>query len=363
MKDELPPAMEIDDVAVEALPVPDASLDLLGAGAADRIVWLRPALYLLALALVLTPWASPALALGLGALLALSVGNPWAAFGHKAAKTLLQVCVVLLGFTMNLHTVLEAGMSGAVFAAASIGCTLLLGYWLGRKLGIDAKASALISAGTAICGGSAIAAVATVIDAEEEPMAVAMGTVFILNAVALLLFAPVGHALGLTQQQFGVWAGIAIHDISSVVASAAGYGPHALTTAVAVKLSRALWIIPVSLGFAWWAGRSKSVQHSAKQDTEEAGEPRQARRLRHIPWFIGIFLLASVLRSFVPMMARLDPVISRSSTIGICVTLFLIGGGLSRKAIASVGIRPMIQGVLLWAYIAIGALAVIKLGW
>lgn len=308
---------------------------------------LRLAAFAVAMVWCLTPWASPALALALGMALALSIGHPFHRLGHKTAKILLQVCVVLLGFTMNLHAVLQAGADGAVFAVISIGVTLVAGYLLGRWLKIDSHASLLISVGTAICGGSAIAAVGTVIDAPEEQMTVAMGTVFLLNAVALYLFVPIGHGLGLSQHQFGVWAGISIHDISSVVAACSRYGPAALTTGTAVKLSRALWIVPVSLGVAWMVGRQRGVQ---------AAENTGPRRKIQMPWFIGLFLLACVVRSFWPVMQDVSASISHLSTVGLTLTLFLIGAGLSRRTLAAVGLKPLLQGVLLWMLIAGGTL-------
>lgn len=300
--------------------------------------------------LCLTPWASPPLALGAGMALALTLGNPFPIVGKRAAPRLLQGCVVLLGFGMNLAVVLKAGSSGAAFAAVSIGVTFALGYWLRGRLGIAQKTSALISAGTAICGGSAIAAVGSVIDAEEGEMTVAMGTVFVLNAVALFVFPPVGHALGLTPTQFGTWAGVAIHDISSVVGAAAHYGDGALGTATAVKLSRALWIVPVSLAAAF-AFRRGAVT-----------EPGAAPGKLHIPWFIGLFLLASVARTLLPPVAALSPALTHLATVGLTVTLFLIGTGLSRETLRRVGWKPMAQGVALWLVISAGSLwAVLRL--
>ncbi len=304
---------------------------------------LRWAIFALAIGWCLTAWASPALALTLGMALALSIGHPFHRLGHRTAKILLQICVILLGFTMNLRAVLHAGADGAVFAIVSIGITLTAGYFLGRWLKIDPHASMLISVGTAICGGSAIAAVGTVLDAPEEQMTVAMGTVFLLNAAALLLFVPIGHGLDLSQHQFGVWAGIAIHDISSVVAACNRYGPVALTTGTAVKLSRALWIVPVSLAVAWLAGRERRA--AAPNNTGP-------RKKIQIPWFIGLFLVACVIKNFIPGMHAMDPAISRISTVGLTVTLFLIGAGLSRRTLAAVGFKPLLQGVMLWALIS-----------
>ncbi len=323
----------------------------------------RP-VFVLAILFCLSPWASPPIALALGMALALTIGTPWRKTAHKTAKIMLQICVVLLGFTMNLHTVLAAGAQGALMAAASISVTFLAGWLLGRWLKIDPQTSWLISSGTAICGGSAIAAVATVLDAGESQMTVSMGTVFLLNAVALYLFVPIGHALHLTQYQFGVWAGISIHDISSVVAAASRYGPSALTTATAVKLSRALWIVPVSMVFGWYAGRiARSEPAGLHDEAPESNQtlPAAGKPRLQVPWFIGLFLLASLSRSFIPIIDRSAPDIGHLSDIGLTVTLFLIGAGLSRATLKKVGVRPMVQGVLLWTLMGGGTLLLIVL--
>ncbi len=305
----------------------------------------RPLLFALCAAFCLSPWASPPIALGLGLTLALTLGNPFLDPSRHAAKWLLQGCVVLLGFGMNLTLVLKAGASGAVFAAGSIGLTFALGYWLRGRLGIAARTSALISAGTAICGGSAIAAVGSVVGALEGEMTVALGTVFVLNAVALFAFPAIGHALGLTPTQFGTWAGIAIHDVSSVVGAASRYGGGALGVATAVKLSRALWIVPVSAVAA-------AVFRRQAAPGETAGK-------MHVPWFIGLFLLASVSRTLLPGVAALAPTLTHLATTGLALTLFLIGAGLSRETLRQVGPKPMAQGVLLWLAISSGSLWVI----
>ena len=199
--------------------------------------------------------ASPPTALVAGTLFALLIGHPFAHWNHHVTKWLLQFCVVLLGFGMNLPAVLRLGLNGSLFAAMTIGATLLLGWWVGRRLALDRKTTMLISAGTAICGGSAIAAVSSVIAASEAEIAVSIGTVFLLNAVALYIFPLVGHLLHLSQAQFGLWAGVAIQDISSVVGAGMSYGPDALQTATAVKLSRTLWIVPLTLAIAFGLGR------------------------------------------------------------------------------------------------------------
>ena len=309
----------------------------------------RQTLFFGAAAFCLTPWASPPIALTLGAVLALTHENPFANLGKALSGRLLQVCVVFLGFGMDLPVVLKAGANGAGFAALTIAATLALGWWLGKILGILPKTSALISAGTAICGGSAIAAVGSVIGVAEGEITVAMGTVFILNAVALYLFPWLGHTLHLSQAQFGTWAGVAIHDISSVVGAASHYGLSALQTATAVKLSRALWIIPVAFGAAY-AFRSDTGDGS----TAPAEKPKVA-----VPWFVGFFLLASVLRSYVPGVAHVAPALSQAATVGLTLTLFLIGAGLSARVLRAVGWRPLLQGVVLWVFISVASLGII----
>lgn len=297
-------------------------------------------LYGLAALFCLSPWASPGLALALGMALALTMGNPFAGQTRPAAKTLLQVSVVLLGFGMDLGAVARAGERGLGLALLTISGTFLLGALLARWLRIPGRVATLIAAGTAICGGSAIAAVSAVTEAPEAEMSVAMGVVFLLNAVALFLFPRLGHWLGLTQVQFGTWAGMAIHDISSVVGAASEYGLVALQTATAVKLSRALWIVPVAIIAGWKSGKKARVQ---------------------IPWFIALFLLASLARTLWTPLAAWGPALSRLAVMGLTVTLFLIGAGLSRATLKSVGPRPLLQALLLWLAIGTASLGAIWL--
>jgi uncharacterized integral membrane protein (TIGR00698 family) len=249
---------------------------------------------------------------------------------------LLQFSVVGLGFGMNISSALNAGKQGVLFTIASITGTLILGYFLGRWFKIEKKTSFLVSGGTAICGGSAIAAISPVIKAEEKQISVALGCIFILNSVALFVFPLVGHYLNLSQTQFGLWCAIAIHDTSSVVGAASKYGPHALAVATTVKLARALWIIPVTfIAAIIFKNKSKKVS---------------------IPYFIGLFILALVVNSYVPGIAAISPYIVNIAKAGLTLTLFLIGAGLSRAVLASVGLRPLLQGVLLWMAISVVAL-------
>jgi uncharacterized integral membrane protein (TIGR00698 family) len=290
----------------------------------------------------LTDWISPPAALTLGILFVLTLENPFPIASKFVAKYLLQICVALLGFSINLSIVLQVGSRGALFAAGSIGATFWLGDRLRRWLKIPIQASMLISAGTAICGGSAIAAVSSVINAAESEISIAMGTVFVLNAIALYVFPALGHALHLTPAQFGTWAGVSIHDISSVVGAASQFGLGALETATAVKLSRALWIIPVCL---------VAIKMSRQPLT-----PDHRQSSIQIPWLIGLFLLASMLRTFVPDMAAIVPEIKHLSNTGLTLTLFLIGAGLSRQTLKAVGWKPMIQGIVLWVSISASSL-------
>lgn len=308
---------------------------------------------LIATAAALIVWASPPLALVAGILFALVVGNPFARWNSRVTKWLLQICVVALGFSMDLPTVLHLGLSGSVFAAVTIGATLLLGFWLGRLLALDPKTSVLISAGTAICGGSAIAAVSSVIAASEAEIAVSIGTIFLLNAVALYVFPVAGHLLHLDQAQFGLWAGVAIHDISSVVGAGLSYGPDALTTATAVKLSRTLWIAPLTLAIAFFVrGR-----HKAGASADPARPERKTKIA--VPWFIGFFLLASLSRSYVPGMSDWSPGISNAARHGMILVLFLIGTSLSIRALRTVGWRTVVAGLVLWIFVSTASLLAI----
>lgn len=280
----------------------------------------------------LLPIISPPLALVLGIVLALTLGHPFPKANSKWTKILLQTAVVGLGFGINLQTVIEAGSSGIVLTLGTLLGTLAVGWGIGKLLGLDAKISHLIASGTAICGGSAIAAVGPVLGADEQEMSVSLGTIFVLNAVALLLFPWVGHVLHLSQHQFGLWAAIAIHDTSSVVGAAAKYGNTALQIATTVKLARALWIVPLTIATAMVISR---------------------RFLKPaIPLFILLFVVASILYTYVPIIATIAPGLVAVAKAMLRVTLFLIGAGLSLKMIQSVGLKPLLQGVLLWVLVS-----------
>ena len=299
----------------------------------------RQVVFGLLLVFCLTPWASPPVALGLGLVLAQTLGNPFGLQTKRATAKLLQFSVIGLGFGMNAHAAVQAGKQGIGFTVVSISGTLVLGYFAGRWLGLGRHITHLISCGTAICGGSAIAAIGPVLRAKDEEMSVALGTVFVLNAIALFAFPPIGHALAMTQNQFGLWCAIAIHDTSSVVGAAAAYGDQALQVATTVKLARALWIIPVALGTALLF-KQKGVKVK-------------------IPYFILGFIVAMLINTFVPAAKPLGPVLVHLAKIGLTVTLFFIGAGLSVQVVKSVGARPFLLGVLLWLVISTSSLYVI----
>ena len=298
------------------------------------------ALFLTLLAFSLSPWGSAPLALVLGIAFALGFENPYPERAKASTKLLLQASVVGLGFGMNLHQVLKAGAGGFAYTAGGIAFAMAFGTWLGRRLGVPGTTSYLIATGTAICGGSAIAAMGPIVGADQEEMSVSLGTVFMLNSAALLLFPAIGAALGLGQEQFGLWAALAIHDTSSVVGAAVKYGPGALAVGTTVKLARALWIVPMSLGTAAFRRSKAKVQW---------------------PWFILFFAAAAALNTYRPAPA-VYALLYRAAKAGLTATLFLIGTGISRAALRKVGPRPLLQGVLLWLTVAGLTLSLIVAG-
>ena len=285
---------------------------------------------------------SPPIALAFGLLYGFTCLHPYHADSRKLSRFLLQISVVCLGFNMNLQQVLQAGRSGFIYTAISISSAMLIGLLLGRMIRVQRVASFLITAGTAICGGSAIAAVGPIAQANDEEMAVSLGTVFVLNSVALLTFPLIGSALHLTQSQFGLWAALAIHDTSSVVGATAKYGAIALTVGTTVKLARALWIVPLSLATAVVTKSKARIQW---------------------PWFIAFFCLAAVANTYLPRFRPIFVDFSHLGVTGLTVTLFLIGTGLSKDTLREVGIRPLLQGVVLWAIVGVASLELIRIGW
>jgi uncharacterized integral membrane protein (TIGR00698 family) len=299
-------------------------------------------IFVLCLLMSASGFVSPPFALAIGLGFGLAFPNPYSQEAKNVSKFLLQASVVGLGFGMNLHQVVQAGRSGFVYTMAGISFALLAGMGLGTLLGVRRVPAFLISAGTAICGGSAIAAVGPITQASDEEMAVALGTVFVLNSVALLIFPAIGIALKLTQSQFGLWAALAIHDTSSVVGAAAKYGTEALAVATTVKLARALWIVPLALGTAMVRGAKAKIQW---------------------PWFIGFFCLAAVCNTYLPAGAHAYSIAVKIAKIGLTATLFLIGSGISVATIKRVGHRPLLQGIILWLLVLVGSLWMIRLGW
>ncbi len=300
-------------------------------------LYIQQAIFVLIIALCLFSIISPPIALLLGVIMVNIFGNPFVEFNNKAITYLLQFSVVGLGFGMNASSALSAGKEGFLLTIFSIFSTLILGTFLGKWLRTDKKTSHLISCGTAICGGSAIAAISPVIKSNENQTSIALGVIFILNSIALFVFPFIGHQLDLSQKDFGLWCAIAIHDTSSVVGAANKYGAEALQIATTVKLARALWIIPISI---LTAVIFKSKNSKIK-----------------IPYFIGLFILAMLFNTYVPATAIIAPHIVGIAKIGLTITLFLIGATLNINTLKSVGVKPLLEGVLLWIFIACLGLA------
>jgi uncharacterized integral membrane protein (TIGR00698 family) len=299
-------------------------------------------IFLVGLILAATGLASPAIALVGGIAYGLIFIHPFHLEARHLSRLLLQASVVALGFGMDLQQVLRVGRSGFLYTAISISFALSLGWLLGKWIKVRPGVSFLICAGTSICGGSAIAAVAPTMNASEEDIAVSLGTVFLLNSVALFAFPAIGSALHLTQTQFGLWSALAIHDTSSVVGATAKYGAVALVVGTTVKLARALWIVPLSFA-------------SASMNKSKA-------RIRW-PWFILLFCLAAIANTYVHQFHAAYGQLRHLGVIGMTATLFLIGTGISKKSLQEVGVRPLLQGVLLWVVVAAASLTLIRSGW
>lgn len=289
-------------------------------------------LYIFFLLFLLTTWSSPPLGLGLGLMFGLFIGNPFREQSQYLSKILLQICVVGLGFSMNLEEVLQVSRTGFIYTILGISFVMGFGYLLGKLLKVNKTNSYLISVGTAICGGSAIAAVGPVVNATDDEMSVSLGTVFILNSIALIIFPIIGTGIGLSQEQFGLWAALAIHDTSSVVGAGMKYGAVALGVATTVKLARALWIAPVAL----------ITSVFMKSDT----------KIKY-PYFILFFILAAFVNSFLPVGQTIFSQISNYSKTGLIITLFLIGSNISRETLKTVGVRPLLQGTILWVVVSL----------
>jgi uncharacterized integral membrane protein (TIGR00698 family) len=293
------------------------------------------------------PFMSTGMGLLLGLVLALALGNPYLDTTRKLTPRLLALSVIGLGAGMDLRVVARVGRHGVVYTIAGISLALALGALLTRLLGVGRIVGTLITVGTAICGGSAIAAVVPVLRAKDHEASVSLATVFLLNAVALFIFPPIGHALHLDDSQFGLWCALAIHDTSSVVGAAVAWGGQAVQIATTVKLARALWIVPLTLAISWWHERSQGAATKGK-----------AKR----PWFIAGFLIAAALVTYVPGLQHAGHILASIAKQALVVTLFFIGANLTRAALAAVGTRPLILGVALWILMASTSLGAILLG-
>lgn len=296
-------------------------------------------IFITAALLSLSPFISPAISLSIGIILAQTMPHPFPIACQKATHQLLKISIIGLGFGMNAFNVVKSGQEGLIFTIASILGILSIGYIIGKVLKIDFKTSSLISAGTAICGGSAIAALSPVIRANEKQISVALGTVFILNSIALLIFPAIGHYLQLSQSQFGLWCAISIHDTSSVIGAASKYGEQALQIATTVKLSRALWIIPVSLAGSYIFKTDKSKIQT--------------------PYFIVLFILAILANTYIPFISKTGHYSVTLAKAILTLTLFLIGSSLPFKTLKHIGLNPLLQGTVLWIIISIMSLLAI----
>ncbi|CAH0162002.1 putative sulfate exporter family transporter [Chryseobacterium sp. Bi04] len=296
----------------------------------------RKIVFIILAVLCLTPLISSPIALALGFLLAVFIGNPFEKHLHQYIHLLLQISIVGLGFGLKLDEALHAGKTGLVLTVVSILTVMILGYFLGRLFKLERPLSYLISAGTAICGGSAIAAVSPIIKPSTKQISLALAIVFTLNSIALFVYPAIGHLLNLSQEQFGLWCAVGIHDTSSVVGAASKYGDEALKIATTVKLARALWIIPVSL-ITMFIFKNKESKIK-------------------IPWFIGYFILAILLNTYFPLMDRFSSGITTFAKSGLNLTLFFIGSSLSIQTLKTIGIKPLVTAILLWVTISIGSL-------
>lgn len=290
----------------------------------------------------LSPYGSSAIALLAGILLASTLGNPFTDFTKKHTSTLLQISVVGLGAGMNLKVVGVVGVQGIGYTVTGIAFTAMVGFLLTRLLKTPDTLSTLITIGTGICGGSAIAATGPILKADNEDMSISLGVVFILNALALFIFPPIGHAFSLDQHQFGLWSALAIHDTSSVVGAAMQYGKEALELATTVKLARALWIIPISLLLAFFMKSKSKIK---------------------MPWFIFGFILVAALVTWIPELSSIGHSISDFSKKLLVLTLFFIGLNLNINSIKKVGLKPLLLGIFLWIIVGSSTLLAIKLNW
>ncbi|MEF9479933.1 YeiH family protein [Chryseobacterium sp. RRHN12] len=296
----------------------------------------RKVFFIVLAVLCLTPLISSPIALALGFALAVFIGNPFEKHLHQYIHLLLQISIVGLGFGLKLDEALNAGKTGLMLTIVSIVTVMVLGYFLGKIFKLERPLSYLLSAGTAICGGSAIAAVSPIIKPSTKQISLALAIVFTLNSIALFVYPAIGHLLNLSQEQFGLWCAVGIHDTSSVVGAASKYGDEALKIATTVKLARALWIIPVSL-ITMFIFKSKGTKIK-------------------IPWFIGYFIVAILLNTYFPVLDRFSTSVTVLAKSGLNLTLFFIGSTLSLQTLKSIGLKPLLTAVLLWVTISAGSL-------
>lgn len=284
----------------------------------------------------LTPWVSSPIALALGFILAVFLGNPFEKYLHRYIHLLLQISIVGLGFGLKLNEALQAGKTGLTLTIISISTVMIVGYVLGKVFKLEKQLIYLLSVGTAICGGSAIAAISPIIKPSTKQISLALAIVFTLNSIALFVYPVIGHALHLSQEQFGLWCAIGIHDTSSVVGAASKFGNEALKIATTVKLARALWIIPVSV-ITMFIFKNKESKIK-------------------IPWFIGYFIFAILLNTYIPFFGNFSSTVTAISKSGLNLTLFLIGSTLSLQTLKTIGLKPLAVAIILWITISIGSL-------
>lgn len=286
------------------------------------------------------PVFSPAGALTCGFIFSFLKRTPDKVKNGNLQKQILQLSIILLGFGMPLSDVLAASREGVALTIFSVTTTMLTGIFLGYLFKVDRITTLLISSGTAICGGSAIAAVAPIVNARNEQLTYSLGVVFTLNGIALYLFPAIGHWFGLSAETFGYWAAMAIHDTSSVVGAGAAYGEKALRIATTVKLTRALWIIPLTLILSVF-------------------QPKGEKKTIKFPWFIVVFAMAILMRQFIPAWEHEFNHLHWIGTRGLLVALLLIGANISINEIRKAGSKVFLTGFLLWLIISISSLTLL----